>query len=240
MSFGFSVGDFLAVGKLIADITSSLSAAGGAKSDYQELLRELESLRKALVHIDQLKSHGVSSTTLDSIKYASLSCRHPLEQFLTKVRKHEQSLGLQGKPNVFKSTTDKLRWTFGSSEEVKKLQSYLSVHIGTINILLTQYGIERMDIAEQKAETQHLHIRERLDHTQDIVQETKKNTLAQALVIQNVGYVLGSLYQVVCGPMKVSLESLGQVVAKIWYVATSSYPVSTAPEIQPDILLMIA
>lgn len=223
MSFGFSTGDFLAVGKLIVDITSSLSAAGGAKSDYQELLRELESLRKALVHLDQLNSHDVSSTTLNSIKYASLSCQHPLEQFLAKVRKYEQSLSLRGKTNVFQSTTDKLRWTFGSSEEVKKLQSYLNVHIGTINILLAQYGLERMNIAEQRAETQHLQIRERLDHTQKLVQETKKNTLAQTVVIQNVGYVLGGLYQVVCGPMKVSLESLGQVVAKIWYVAIYPY-----------------
>jgi hypothetical protein len=225
MSFGFSIGDFLAVGKLIADITSSLSTAGGAKSDYQELLRELESLRKALIHLDQLKSQGGSSTTLDSIKYASLSCRHPLEQFLAKIQKYEQSLSLQGKPNVFKSTTDKLRWTFSSSEEVKKLQSYLNFHVGTINILLAQYGLERMDLAEQRAETQHLQIRARLDHTHDLVQETKKNTMAQALVIRNVGYVLGSLYQVVCGPMKVSLESLGQVVAKIWYVAICLYPV---------------
>ena len=240
MSFGFSIGDVIAVGKLIADITSSLSAAGGAKSDYQELLRELESLSKALVHLDQLSSHDGSSITLDSIKYASLSCRHPLEQFLAKIRKYEQSLSLRGKANVFQSTTDKLRWTFSSSDEVKKLQNYLSVHIGMINILLAQYGLERMEISEQKAETQHLQIRERLDHTQDIVQETKKSTLAQAVVIQNVGYVLGGLYQVVCGPMKVSLESLGQVVAKIWYVAIYPYPILKILGIQSSFLLMIA
>jgi hypothetical protein len=48
MSFGFSVGDFLAVGKLIADITNSLREAGGSKSEYQELLQKLESLDHAL------------------------------------------------------------------------------------------------------------------------------------------------------------------------------------------------
>jgi hypothetical protein len=40
MSFGFSVGDFIAVGKLINDISSCLQDAGGAKAEYQELMHE--------------------------------------------------------------------------------------------------------------------------------------------------------------------------------------------------------
>jgi hypothetical protein len=54
MSFGFSVGDFIAAGKLISDIINSLSDVGGSKSEYQELVRELESLQFALRHLDKL------------------------------------------------------------------------------------------------------------------------------------------------------------------------------------------
>ena len=39
MSFGFSVGDFLAVGRLIYDVTNALR---GSRAEYQELVRELE------------------------------------------------------------------------------------------------------------------------------------------------------------------------------------------------------
>ena len=39
MSFGFAVGDFVAVGTLIANIVHSLR---GTRSEYQELTRELE------------------------------------------------------------------------------------------------------------------------------------------------------------------------------------------------------
>ena len=39
MSFGFSIGDFIAVGKLIVKIVDSLRSS---KSEYQELIRELE------------------------------------------------------------------------------------------------------------------------------------------------------------------------------------------------------
>jgi hypothetical protein len=42
MSFGFSVGDFITISKLIAEITGGLKDAGGAKSEYQELLRALK------------------------------------------------------------------------------------------------------------------------------------------------------------------------------------------------------
>lgn len=39
MSFGFGVGDFIAVGNLITEIVSALR---GARSEYQELIRELD------------------------------------------------------------------------------------------------------------------------------------------------------------------------------------------------------
>jgi len=101
MSFGLSIGDFLAVGKLIADITSSLREAGGSNSEYQELLRELESLNHALKHLDKLPTNGLS-TNLESIKYAALSCRLPLEQFLGKIKKYNKALGIWGGANPIK------------------------------------------------------------------------------------------------------------------------------------------
>jgi hypothetical protein len=56
MSFGFLVSDFIAVGKLVVEISTSLQAIGGAKSENQELVRELQSLDTALRHLDRLDS----------------------------------------------------------------------------------------------------------------------------------------------------------------------------------------
>jgi hypothetical protein len=123
MSFGFSVGDFIAVGSLIKDISSCLQDAGGSKAEYQEILRELECLQQALRHLDKLQNGCSSSANLDFIKYAALSCRRPLEQFLGKIRKYDKSLGVWGKDGVIQSTAVKLRRGFGQKEEVRKLQS---------------------------------------------------------------------------------------------------------------------
>lgn len=46
MSFGFSVGDFVAVGGLIVEIVDALR---GTRSEYQELIRELERYAHSLL-----------------------------------------------------------------------------------------------------------------------------------------------------------------------------------------------
>jgi hypothetical protein len=42
MSFGFLLGDFIAVGSVIAGIVESLKDAGGAQSDYQNSFANLK------------------------------------------------------------------------------------------------------------------------------------------------------------------------------------------------------
>lgn len=96
MSLGFPIDDFIAVAELIKEISSCLEDVQGAKTDYQDLLRELECLQQALKHLDQLQQNPASAScvNLDSIKYAALSCRRPLEQFLGKIRTYDNSLSI--------------------------------------------------------------------------------------------------------------------------------------------------
>jgi multidrug efflux pump subunit AcrA (membrane-fusion protein) len=216
MSFGFSIGDFVAIGTLIAEITSSLREAGGALSEYQELVRELEALHKALRHVDALRANSASQDHLDSIKYAALSCRQPLEEFLSKIRTYERSLGVRRGNSSLRATADKLRWSFGKKDEVRKLQSYLSIHVGTINILLAEYGLEKIDIAADRAEMDNLRVRERLDNTRGIVEFIKDKVVGQTLAIQTAQSMLIELFQMVGGEIKSSITSLSEAVVKVW------------------------
>jgi hypothetical protein len=216
MSFGFSVGDFIAVGSLIADITSSLREAGGSKSEYQELLRELECLQQALTHLDKLQLRGSSPTNLDSIKYAALSCRRPLEQFLVKIKKYNPSLGVWSERNPIRGATDKVRWAFGQKDEIRKLQSYLNVHVGTINILLAEHGLEMMNIDSKKAEADQLRVRERLEDTRNVINSIKSSVSLQASAIKTTHSMLSRLFELVSGELTTSWKCLGEMVAKVW------------------------
>lgn len=216
MSFGFSVGDFLAVGTLIADISSFLAESGGSKSDYQELLRELESLQHALVRLDKLQPRGSSSTNIDSIKYTALSCRRPLEHFLGKIKKYDKSLGLWSKEGGLRSAVRKVGWAYGQKDEVRKLQSYLNVHVGTINILLAEHGLEMMNIASEQAETEHANIRGRLDDTRTILGWIKDNVSAQAIAVKVANSMLCRLFDMISGEIRTTLNSLEEMVARVW------------------------
>ena len=54
ISFGFSVGDFLAALDLVATVIDALRDSGNASSQNRELLRELYSLETALIRVKRL------------------------------------------------------------------------------------------------------------------------------------------------------------------------------------------
>ena len=215
MSFGFSVGDFIAVTQLIADVIKSLRETGGAKSEYRELLRELDGLQCALSHLKSLSSRNPGQT-LESIKYAALSCRKAIEDFLGKISKYDGSLAEQNTSGPIKRTAHKLRWTFGRKNEIQRLQSYLNIHIGTINMLLAEHSLERMSLAADKVDTNHVCIKERLEETRGIVQCMKNNMSAQTEAIRNTHSVLVRLFNVMSGELKTFWNSLSEMVAKPW------------------------
>ena len=218
MSFGFSVGDFFTVGSLIKDICHCLKNSKGSTVEYQELLRELDCLKLALCHLDKLQSGSSSSFSLDSIKYAALSCRYPLEQFLQKIQKYDTSLGIWRKDGAIKSTINKLRWGFSRKEEVVKLQSYINIHIGTINILLAEHGLERLTLATDETTANRLDIRERLDETHGIIDKCSGSLIAQTIALQNTHGMLAKLCKMMNGEFRTSWKALEDMVAKIWSV----------------------
>lgn len=186
MSFGFAVGDFVAVGKLVHDITDCLQATSSAKEEYQELVRELQLLNAALHHLDRLSNSTESSTTVDSIKCAALSCRYPLGNFLAEIKKYDTSLGVQSQLSLMQSAKRKTQWTFVTKDDVERLQRYLNMHIGTINVLLAQHSLESIKDAEETTRNSNEQVRTQLNTTQGFLSTISNNASAQVLMLRNV------------------------------------------------------
>lgn len=87
MSFGFSVGDFITVGRLIQHVVSSLRAS--SISEYRELIFELHGLERALHEIEHLKCHPCQEPAVSGIKVTTLMCQYPLDEFAGKLRKFD-------------------------------------------------------------------------------------------------------------------------------------------------------
>ena len=143
MSFGISIGDFIAVGRLIQDIVSSLRAS--SKSEYRELILELHGLQRALHEIEHLKCHPSQEPAVNGIKVAALMCQYPLDEFASKLKRFE-SLGLgkaehASRLDKVKMLGTKLKWGFCMEEEVMKVRAYLVAHVGSLNMRLITQGL---------------------------------------------------------------------------------------------------
>ena len=143
LSFGFSVGDFITVGRLISDIVTSLRAA--SISEYRELILELYGLERALHEIEHLKCTSSQEAAVNGIKVAALMCQYPLDDFSAKLKKFER-LGFDSgkthsKLEMMKFWTRKLQWGFCMKEEVEKLRTYILVHVGSLNMRLITQGL---------------------------------------------------------------------------------------------------
>ena len=137
MSFGFSVGDFVAAGTLIKDIITALQTS--STSDYQELLLELHGLQRALYEIEHIKADPQQETEVNAVKVAALTCQYRLDDFAEKLKKYE-GLGRATKANGAEKARLwrlKLQWGFSMEAEVQNLRAYLIAHVGYLNMRLT-------------------------------------------------------------------------------------------------------
>ena len=141
MSFGFSVGDFVASALLIKDIVSALGTS--SVSEFQELQLELYALQRALDEVEHLKLADGEEAVINAVKVAALMCQHPLSEFAIKLRQFEDLGGdsIVSRKSKRRLYTLRLRWGFTMEEEVQKLRAYLIAHVGSLNMRLTTLGL---------------------------------------------------------------------------------------------------
>ena len=141
MSFGFSVGDFIAAGIIIKDIIFALRTS--STSDHQELIFELHGLQRALDEIEHLQVGPQHETEVNALKVAGLTCQYRLDDFAGKLKKYE-SLGQVTKAGSAKKAKIwrlKLQWGFSMEAEVQSLRAYLIAHVGYLNMRLTTLNL---------------------------------------------------------------------------------------------------
>lgn len=220
MAFGFSIGDFIAVGEVIVTLIEGLRETGGSKSDYQELVRELQSLEKALKHVENINTSKGPDVGLDGVKCAALLCRYPLEEFSRTVSKYENSLGSRA-PRGIRSVGRKIQWAFTKKDEVQKLLGYLSIHTNSINMMLSTLGLEASDLANKRAEEIHSSLKNLIDDTRFDILDTKisvttiqDSCMNQSLLASTNQSMLISLSDIINGEVVLPLKSLGDMTTQ--------------------------
>jgi hypothetical protein len=204
MSFGFSVGDFLAAGTAIRNIIGALK--GEATFEYRELELELHGLQRALSEIEHLRTEsGQDEAALNAIKAAALMCQYPLDEFRSKLRRYQRLSSENAAPttlNRVKGWGRKARWNLSMEEEVHKLRAYIAGHTASLNMRLLTLGISTLSTAKADAAQQSHLLREGLSEQSDAIRASTSR--------------VGSLYELVATQALPRLDSLLDLVRKVW------------------------
>ena len=120
---------------LCATIVKALKDSGGSSSDYQNVVIELQSLQAVLAHLEALQPSTTNINHVNAIRGMALACKLPLQDFLSKIRRYESSLGPFAKHSI-QAASRKARWAVFVDGEVKKLRGMVTAKVVSINLLL--------------------------------------------------------------------------------------------------------
>jgi hypothetical protein len=137
VGFGFSVGDFLKVIELVISVRDALRESGEAGAQYGELMRQLDSLETALLHVKQLDLTTFKNGEGIALSHAVAHCGRTIEDFLNGVRKYQPHLKSGGSGSKAKDAIMKVRWALCKKDDVARFKLNLLGHTKNIELLLT-------------------------------------------------------------------------------------------------------
>jgi hypothetical protein len=243
-----SIGDIIAISQIIALIVQAVNDSKEAETEYHQLLSELISLQKALKHIlslcnDQSDIDNDGTATqrprnqiLDSIKFAVVICRQPLEDFLEKIQKYNKAMSrkeqvlvlddISGSTKQSTETRDKgfdfmlklgsaarrIQWTLTMRKEIQRLQNYLNLHVGIINVLLAEYCLENMKLDRLERQNQ---MKEMIETSQSTINRLGGNINMQSEMLQETYSRVEVLLRNVT-EWDVPLKSMADMTSQTW------------------------
>ena len=138
--FGFSVGDCIAVCILIKDAIKALDDYGGSSTEYQEIIRELWALDRALLEVEMIsRSHDATAemnALNHTVKILTDQCKACIQEFLKGLKGHERSLSKNGSGSKWRDAKSKLGWAMLKKDDLARFRSQINGHSSAINILL--------------------------------------------------------------------------------------------------------
>ncbi|CUS12089.1 unnamed protein product [Tuber aestivum] len=164
MSFGFSVGDFIAISGLILNLVDALDSNTGSKAQYSRLSDELKSLHSAFLAVKDVvqnlrRGDKSNSSTANAITYEVECCRKLILDFTADTEKYRESLCHGGSGRKVKDAWRKISYKIFKEEDVAILKDSLRRRIEAINILLMVAGIRSVFSLEAKVSDMELAIR---------------------------------------------------------------------------------
>ncbi|KAI1073290.1 hypothetical protein LB507_010811 [Fusarium sp. FIESC RH6] len=138
MSFGYAVGDVIAVLGLFERIAIELRNYKDAPMHFQQLRAELDLVHSTLKHVLSLEPDCKEEhQTLEQIRAIVLHCSAPLQGMVNKMRSKESSLGHFKSSKTLSNIGERLHWSMIAQGDVDSLRKIIMSQMASVNILLS-------------------------------------------------------------------------------------------------------
>jgi hypothetical protein len=198
VGFGFSVGDFLAVLKLVGAVIDALRESSYASSSFRSLINELYALESALLRVKRLDLDGGHNADKVALRQAASQCQRTIDSFYEKVQKYQPHLQQDGTDSRIKDAWAKIKWAICKKGDLETFRAEVRGYTSSIEILLLTIQMEATTTYTRKQNSQHKSLASRIQDfsCQSIgVLSTITNSVAQS--VQQGKALLESSAQVV-------------------------------------------
>ncbi|KAI0106388.1 hypothetical protein GGR51DRAFT_559805 [Nemania sp. FL0031] len=138
MSFGYAIGDVIAVLGLFERVAVELRNYKDAPVHFQQLSTELDLLRNTLRHVLQLCPETPEERhTLEKIRAIVIHCLQPLQALDAKMQAKQGSLGHFRTTGTLRVVGSRLHWSMIAQKDVDELRKTVLSEMVAINILLS-------------------------------------------------------------------------------------------------------
>jgi hypothetical protein len=134
-------GDFIAAVKLVKDVSFALKDTGGAADDYQDVVRELESLVAVFQEVQSLPAASNNSVLLNAIRRQAQLSQQTITLFLERIQKYNTKIGRNAKHGFHHGTLSKAKWATCVSKEVGKLHGVIQAQSVGVMLLLSMLNM---------------------------------------------------------------------------------------------------
>lgn len=153
VGFGFSVGDFLAVLRLVGTVVDTLRESSDASSTFRSLINELYVLESALLRVKRLDS-DVSHVEKVALLQAASRCQRTIEAFYKKIQKYQPHLQQGGTDSRIKDAWAKIKWATCKKDDMENFRAEIRGHTSSIEILLLTMHMEATTTHTRKQDSQ--------------------------------------------------------------------------------------
>jgi hypothetical protein len=137
MSFGYSIGDFIAGANLSYRLLQALSSSRGPTQEYQEAVMEIGAIHQAFLQVGRMTSNPtLSHATINAASCIVLSSMSIIDDFLEKTKRYRERLCGRTQGNTLSDSWQKMGWVLFRKEELKALKDALHIKLSSISVLL--------------------------------------------------------------------------------------------------------